>query len=74
MNCVKNIQQLQLRLIEAALVNESCANDLVGILRKLSCAEAKCVIDIIGLLNHESEELKKLSKTLTAVYASVMKA
>lgn len=72
MNSVEYIQQMQLRLIEAASVNESCANDLLDILRKLSCTEARCVIGIIGLLNHESEALKKLSKNLTAVYASVL--
>jgi hypothetical protein len=74
MNSVKTIQQFQLRLIEAASVNESCATDLLEVLRKLSCAEARCVIGIIGLLNHESEELKKLSKNLTAVCAPVMSA
>ena len=71
MNSVKTIQQLQLKLIETASINESCANDLLEILRKLSCAEAKCVIAIIGLLNQESEDLKILSKNLTAVYVNL---
>lgn len=50
MNSRHSIQSLQLRLIESASVSESCASDLLMILRKLSTAEATSVVGIISLL------------------------
>lgn len=66
MKPLRDIQNLQLRLIESASVNESCAADLLSILRKLSAAEAKSVLEIISLLQHEADMLHKLSKDFTA--------
>ncbi|PMQ08160.1 hypothetical protein PseAD21_25610 [Pseudomonas sp. AD21] len=66
MDPLHDIQILQLRLIESASVSESCATDLLGILRKLTITEAKNVVDIIGLLQNEAERLRELSKALTA--------
>ncbi|WP_330210897.1 hypothetical protein [Pseudomonas sp. AM4(2022)] len=66
MDPLHDIQILQLRLIESASVSESCATDLLGILRKLTITEAKDVVDIIGLLQNEAERLRELSKALTA--------
>lgn len=66
MKPLRDIQNLQLRLIESASVNESCAADLLSILRKLSAAEAKSVLEIINLLQHEADTLHKLSKDFTA--------
>jgi hypothetical protein len=66
MDPLHDIQILQLRLIESASVSESCAADLLGILRKLTITEAKNVVDIVGLLQNEAERLRELSKALTA--------
>lgn len=72
MNSIHCIQHLQLRLIESASVNESCATDLLLILRKLTSAEASSVIGIITLLHSEADALRSLSKEITLRYASVL--
>ena len=65
MKPLRDIQNLQLRLVESASVNENCAADLLSILRKLTAAEANSVVEIIGLLQHEAAMLYELSKDLT---------
>ncbi|MFJ9991369.1 hypothetical protein ACIQSO_11550 [Pseudomonas putida] len=64
MDALQVIQQLQLRLVESAAINESCANDLMSILRRLTDAEASCIIEIIALLDGEAAFLRKLSKEI----------
>ncbi|WP_409317915.1 hypothetical protein [Pseudomonas sp. KCJK9016] len=72
MSSLRDIQNFQLRLIESVSVSESCAADLLSILRKLTVAEANNVIEIIGLLQSEAEILRKLSGKLTSQrYATV---
>lgn len=63
---LRDIQNLQLRLVESASVNENCAADLLSILRKLTAAEANSVVEIIGLLQHEAAMLYELSRDLTS--------
>lgn len=70
MNSIHSIQSLQLRLIESASVSESCASDLLMILRKLSTAEATCVVGIIRLLHSEAGALRKISKDITQCYTA----
>ncbi|MFT0869619.1 hypothetical protein [Pseudomonas sp. CAM1A] len=72
MDSIHSIQHLQLRLIESASVNESCATDLLLILRKLTSAEANSVIAIIMLLHSEADALRCLSRDITQRYASVL--
>ncbi|TYO70646.1 hypothetical protein DQ397_004229 [Pseudomonas sp. CK-NBRI-02] len=68
MKTLEQAQILQLKLIESAAVNESCAKDLMGILRKLSYAEANNIIDIINLLNIEADQLRVLSRQITTLH------
>ncbi len=65
MKALLQAQKLQLRLIESASVNESCAFDLLSIIRKLTATEANSLINIIDLLRNESEFLRNLSKEMT---------
>lgn len=65
MKPLRNLQNLQLRLVESASINESCAADLFSILRKLTNKEASSVVEIIGLLQHEAAMLQQLSRDLT---------
>ncbi|MGW7775276.1 hypothetical protein ACTWM0_20290 [Pseudomonas machongensis] len=69
MSSIHCIQHLQLRLIESASVNESCATDLLLILRKLTRAEANSVNGIISLLHSEADALRSLSIGITQRYA-----
>lgn len=72
MKSLRDIQNLQLRLVESASVNENCAADLLSILRKLTAAEANSVVEIIGLLQHEAAMLHELSRDLTVQrYAAI---
>ncbi len=72
MKSLRDIQNLQLRLVESASVNENCAADLLSILRKLTAAEASSVVEIIGLLQHEAAMLCELSRDLTVQrYAAI---
>ena len=64
MYSIKNIQNLQLRLVESASVNDSCAHDLFVILRKLNIAEATNVVGIINLLHSEAQALRVLSREM----------
>ncbi|WP_054892679.1 MULTISPECIES: hypothetical protein [unclassified Pseudomonas] len=68
MSSIHCIQHLQLRLIESASVNESCATDLLLILRKLTSAEANSV-NVISLLHSEADALRSLSIGITQRYA-----
>ncbi|QHC95857.1 MULTISPECIES: hypothetical protein [unclassified Pseudomonas] len=65
MKPLRDLQNLQLRLVESAAVNESCAADLLSILQKLTNKEANSVVEIIGLLQHEAAMLQQLSRDLT---------
>ncbi|KII33835.1 MULTISPECIES: hypothetical protein [Pseudomonas] len=65
MKPLRDLQNLQLRLVESASVNESCAADLLSILQKLTNKEANSVVEIIGLLQHEAAMLQQLSRDLT---------
>ncbi|KPM66849.1 MULTISPECIES: hypothetical protein [Pseudomonas] len=71
MNSIHSIQSLQLRLIESASVSESCASDLMMILRKLSTAEATSVVGIISLLHSEAGALRKIAKDITQRYTAL---
>lgn len=66
MSTLRDIQNFQLKLIESASVNESCAADLLSILRKLTATEASSVLGIISLLQSEAEILRKLSGKLAS--------
>lgn len=68
MSSIHCIQHLQLRLIESASVNESCATDLLLILRKVTSAEANSV-NVISLLHSEADALRSLSIGITQRYA-----
>jgi hypothetical protein len=48
MDALLQSQQLQLKLIRSASVNENCAFDLMGIVQQLTLAEAENVLGIIG--------------------------
>lgn len=66
MDALQHVQQLQLKLIRSASVNENCAIDLVGIVYKLNAADAKSVFSVIELLLNEAELLRRLSRDVTA--------
>lgn len=63
MRSMKDIQNIQLHLIESASTSESCASDLLDILHKLNHAEAISIRSIIEQLRHEARILRALSKT-----------
>lgn len=64
MDDLLQFQTLQLRLIESASVNESCASDLMGLMHKLVATDANSIISIIGLLKNEAVFLRKVSQNL----------
>ena len=66
MDSLYRIQQLQLKLIESASVNESCAIDLLDILCTEPVAEYENVLGIVALLLNEAELLRDISKDITA--------
>ncbi|MFU2325520.1 hypothetical protein [Pseudomonas sp. NFX98] len=66
MDALHRIQQLQLKLLESASINESCAVDLLAIIPRLTATEARNVLGIIDLLKGESDVLKGLSKDVTS--------
>lgn len=71
MDALLQSQQLQLKLIRSASVNENCAFDLMGIVHQLTLAEGKNVLGIIEVLLNEAESLRRISKDVAArpVYA-----
>lgn len=66
MQSMLQVQQLQLKLVESASVGENCAIDLMGILFKLTSAQATEVLGIIEVLLSEAESLKQLSREVSA--------
>lgn len=64
MDPLHEIQRRQLRLIESASVNEACAIDLLGVLRRLTAADASTVLNIVALLQNEAEFLRRLAKDM----------
>ncbi|SDV01920.1 hypothetical protein SAMN05216202_3241 [Pseudomonas mucidolens] len=67
MDTLREIQTLQLRLIESASVSENCASDLLSLIRKLTAAEASSVINMITLLQNEANFLRKFSQEMTSL-------
>ncbi|UVL43265.1 hypothetical protein LOY55_14740 [Pseudomonas sp. B21-040] len=72
MDAVFHIQQLQLKFLKSASVNENCAIDLLAILHRLSAEETRNVLGIIDLLVNEAEVLRGLSKDVTANHFFVL--
>ncbi|MCS3420209.1 hypothetical protein M2399_005499 [Pseudomonas sp. BIGb0450] len=64
MDPLHEIQRRQLRLIESASVNEACAIDLLGVLRRLTAADASTVLNMVALLQNEAEFLRRLAKDM----------
>lgn len=69
MDALREIQTLQLRLIESASVNESCASDLLTLVRNLKAVEADSLINIVALLQGEADFLRRISKEIGLSYA-----
>lgn len=61
MNVLYRMQTLQLKLIESALINQTCATDLLTVLDNIDGADAESVRDIIDSLQAEKEKLRVLS-------------
>jgi hypothetical protein len=66
MDSLHQVQQLQLKLITSASVNENCAIDLMEILFNLTPEHAQYVLDIIEVLLSEAEVLRGVSRDVTA--------
>ena len=68
MDTLRKVQTLQLRFVESASVNESCASDLLSLVCKLSDAEANSLIDLVALLQGEAQFLRRVSKEIGRSY------
>lgn len=64
MGHIELVQDVQLRLLESAFVNESCASDLVSILHRLTNDESEFIIAAIRLLQDEADKLKNISREI----------
>ncbi|EIK63126.1 hypothetical protein [Pseudomonas lactis] len=62
------VQDLQLKLIELAMINESCAADLVAILNRVDSADAESVRGIISSLQNQKENLRQIARDIVSTF------
>lgn len=60
------MQDLQLRLIETAMVNESCAEDLIALLHRVDAGDADSLREIISSLQTHKENLRKIARDIVS--------
>ncbi|MFV0456476.1 MAG: hypothetical protein ACK5NQ_16085 [Pseudomonas sp.] len=67
MEQLKATQQIQLKLVESAAINECCISDLISILPEISGSNhlLELMVALINLLQADADKLKILSRTLT---------
>lgn len=67
MEQIKATQQIQLKLVESAAINECCITDLISILPEISDSNhlRKLITALIKQLQADADNLRTLSKKLT---------
>lgn len=66
MRKVYRIQDMQLKLIETAMINESCAEDLTTLLHRIDSEDADSLRAIISSLQLHKEHLRKIARDITS--------
>lgn len=62
------IQGLQLNFIETAMINESCAENLMTLAHRITCEDAESLRGIISSLQPHKEYLRRVARDIVSTF------